>query len=110
MNQVYVCRRFNGLLDCARQTWHTEGIKGLYRFYGVDILLRMGGGVLLVLYDEIKGGMHKAHGSGLGLLQEDLSLDHVKQRLWSQPPVESSSSPNAVGSNAAEFADSHVEL
>lgn len=35
------------------------GLPGFYRFYGYDMLLRLGGGVLLVLYDELK-----AHGAG----------------------------------------------
>ncbi len=34
-----------------------EGMPGLYRFYHVDMMLRMGGGLLLVLYDEVRTAM-----------------------------------------------------
>lgn len=85
-------RRFKGLADCARQTWRAEGLKGLYRFYGVDILLRMGGGVMLVLYDEVKGGLHGAQGGrGLSLVGAQQGLDDIRSRLWSQPAEATSS-------------------
>ncbi|KAG2426338.1 hypothetical protein HXX76_013095 [Chlamydomonas incerta] len=51
-------QQFRGFVDCVAKIVRTEGLPGFYRFYGYDMLLRLGGGVLLVLYDELKG-----HGS-----------------------------------------------
>eukprot|EP00198_Chlamydomonas_reinhardtii_P002035 XP_001691371.1 ADP/ATP carrier protein [Chlamydomonas reinhardtii] len=52
-------QQFRGFMDCVTKIVRTEGLPGFYRFYGYDMLLRLGGGVLLVLYDELK-----AHGAG----------------------------------------------
>lgn len=38
------------------------GLRGFYRFYGYDMLLRLGGGVLLVMYDELKAHFRGPHG------------------------------------------------
>ncbi len=42
------------------------GLRGFYRFYGYDMLLRLGGGVLLVMYDELKDHFRGPHGEGQG--------------------------------------------
>ncbi|GLC33503.1 hypothetical protein PLESTB_000082100 [Pleodorina starrii] len=47
-------QQYKGFLDCVTKIARTEGMAGFYRFYGYDMLLRLGGGVLLVLYDEMK--------------------------------------------------------
>lgn len=47
-------RQYKGFADCVAKTWQREGIRGFYRFYGYDMLLRFGGGILLVMYDEVK--------------------------------------------------------
>ncbi|KAJ9511333.1 hypothetical protein QJQ45_029745 [Haematococcus lacustris] len=54
-------RQYAGAWDCARQVAAREGLRGFYRFYGYDMLLRFGGGLLLVLYDQVKGGLAAPH-------------------------------------------------
>lgn len=49
----------------------------------------MGGGVMLVLYDEVKGGLHG--GGGLGLVGAQQGLADMRSRLWSQPAEAASS-------------------
>ncbi|KAG2490693.1 hypothetical protein HYH03_010854 [Edaphochlamys debaryana] len=45
---------YGGVADCVAKIARSEGIRGFYRFYGYDTLLRLGGGILLVMYDEVK--------------------------------------------------------
>lgn len=47
-------REYSGLLDAVRKTAAREGVAGFYRFYGYDMLFRVGAGLLLVVYDEMK--------------------------------------------------------
>ncbi|GIL52841.1 hypothetical protein Vafri_8605 [Volvox africanus] len=47
-------QQYKGFVDCVTKIARTEGLGGFYRFYGYDMLLRLGGGILLVLYDELK--------------------------------------------------------
>ncbi|KXZ54560.1 hypothetical protein GPECTOR_4g625 [Gonium pectorale] len=63
-------RQYAGLVDCVSKIAQREGLRGFYRFYGYDMLLRVGGGVLLVMYDELK-----AHGPA-----------GVARQLMGQPP------------------------
>ncbi|EFJ52023.1 ADP/ATP carrier protein, probably mitochondrial, partial [Volvox carteri f. nagariensis] len=47
-------QQYKGFFDCVFKMARTEGLGGFYRFYAYDMMLRLGGGVLLVLYDELK--------------------------------------------------------
>ncbi|GIL83208.1 hypothetical protein Vretifemale_12065 [Volvox reticuliferus] len=47
-------QQYRGFVDCVMKIARTEGLGGFYRFYGYDMMLRLGGGILLVLYDELK--------------------------------------------------------
>mmetsp|Transcript_28375 Transcript_28375/g.62380 ORF Transcript_28375/g.62380 Transcript_28375/m.62380 type:complete len:401 (+) Transcript_28375:162-1364(+) len=51
-------RQFLGFWDCVRKTARREGLAGFYRFYLMDMVLRFGGGILLVAYDEAQ---HMGH-------------------------------------------------
>ncbi len=37
-----------------RTIWAREGLRGFYRFYGFDMVFRLGGGMLLVGYDLLQ--------------------------------------------------------
>lgn len=50
--------QYRGTLDCIRRIARTEGVKGFFRFYGYDMVFRLGSGLVLVLYDELKTTLH----------------------------------------------------
>lgn len=47
-------RQYAGIVDCAAQIARREGVRGFFRFYAVDLAFKFGGGILLVLYDELR--------------------------------------------------------
>jgi len=59
-------RRYAGLADCMAKTLSKEGLRGFYRFYGADIVMRLGGGILLVVYDEAKAALDAGDGAAQG--------------------------------------------
>lgn len=53
--QVSGQRQYKGLADVYRQTWASDGIKGLYRGFGVSIVgITLYRGLYFGLYDTLK--------------------------------------------------------
>ncbi|GLI59946.1 hypothetical protein VaNZ11_001998 [Volvox africanus] len=67
-------QQYKGFVDCVMKIARTEGLRGFYRFYGYDMMLRLGGGILLVLYDELK-----TRGPG-SVARQLLALNRVPQQ------------------------------